>query len=255
MKWPLCLALVALCAAPGRAVAGLVVFFDFNDSANLTKDSSGNGNHAINVNSVSYDSSGFSGGAARFNGTNNFLRVNVDVDIDVMPQMTWGAWVLPDLTNGIRAIVSNDNGGFDRNLNLDSRAGGDFGAFRGTGVFDSGIAPSTTQWTFIAAVYNEPSDQMTFYVGSTSFNVSTNFGGTGHTFFQVGHNPSFNEFWGGRIDNVFVYNEALSASQISSLRDSGGPSVQAVPAPGGLALLGAAVLAAGPIAWRRRARD
>lgn len=200
---------------------------------------------------ATFSTSGFQNGAASFNGVKQYFQVPIDVDIGPLPRMTWGAWVKPNVTNGIRAVLSNDDGGFDRDIDIDSRVSGHWGAFRGSGVFDSGITPSTTDFTFLAAVYNQSTNSLTFYVNGTSLSTTSNFGTTAHNFFDIGRNPSFNEFTGGLIDNAFIYNEALTPSQIADIRANGFPVTTAVhgPEPSSLALL-----ALGGIAlagWRR----
>lgn len=74
---------------------------------------------------------------------------------------------------------------------------------------------------------------MTFYVDSSSFTSSTSFG-TSAAFFEVGQNPGFNEFLTGLVDNVFVYNQSLSSSEIATIRSNGFASV---PEPNSLVAL------------------
>ena len=100
-----------------KAEAILIGLYEFNDSNNLGLDTSGNNNNANNNGAV-FDASGYEGGAASFNGSSSFLRVSTNVNPSVLPQLTWGAWVKPDLTNGIRTVLSGDDGGFDRTINI-----------------------------------------------------------------------------------------------------------------------------------------
>jgi hypothetical protein len=97
------------------------------------------------------------------------------------------------------------------------------------------VAPSTTDWTFLAAVYNQPTNSLTFYVNAQSFTATSSFGPS-NSFFDIGHNPGFGEFFNGSIDNVFVYDEALSSSQIAEIRANG--FATAVPEPSPIVLVG-----------------
>ena len=232
-------------AAPS-ARAGLIGLYQFNDPTNLGKDTSGNHNDATNFGAI-YTSSGFQGGSAFFNGQ-SFLQSPIDVDPSVMPQMTWGAWVLPAALNPIRAVLSSDNGGFDRDIDLDFRGGStSWSAFTGNGVLGSGVAPTFAGLVFVAGVYNQFANSLTFYVNGNSFTTTTSFGSS-QSIFDIGNNPGFGEFYSGLIDNVFVYNEALSSDQIAKIRATGFPTTppaafglaESVPEPATLTMLGIA---------------
>ena len=234
-----CIALCLVLAAP--CSADLVAHYTFDDSFDLGTDSSGNGYHATN-NGASFDVNGYSGGGALLFGT-GFIRAPIDVDPAAMGNMTWGAWVRPISTNPIQTILSNDDAGFDRSIVIDARGGSQtsYGAFRGSGVLNSGIAPTSGEWTFLAVAYDNANSSMTFYVDDQSFTTSTSFGSTAHTYFDIGHNPSFNESFSGTIDEVFVFNETLSGNQIATIRTSG---VTSVPEPNSLWLVTACLAVA-----------
>lgn len=233
--------------APGLCRADLIGLYQFDDPSNLGKDTSGHANNATNNGGI-FSASGYQGGAVSLDGRAAFLQVPINVDPSALPQMTWGAWVLPTATDPIRAILSADNAGFDRDIDIDNRGGStSYSTFTGAGVLASGVSPSTANWTFVAAVYNQSANSMTFYVNGQSFNASTFFS-TSETFFDIGSNPTFGQFFSGLVDNVFVYNQALTAAQVADIRANGFSS--GVPEPAGLALLGLG--GAGLIALGRR---
>ncbi len=223
------IAVLGMLGTAQESEAALIGLYEFNDSNNLGLDTSENTNNATNNGAV-FDGAGYEGGAASFNGSSSFLSVPTDINPTVLPQLTWGAWVKPDSTTGIRTVLSGDNGGFDRTINIDSRAAGNWSTFTGTGVFNSGVNPSTTDWTFLAAVYDESSDSLTYYVNNQSFSTTTNFGSS-NNFFEIGRNPVSGgvEHFDGLIDNIFVYDEALSAQEITNIRQNG--FSQSVPEP------------------------
>ena len=241
-------ALTLLASAPRACEADLIALYQFNDPANLGRDTSGGG-HTATVFGATYAASGYQDGAASLNGS-AFLRVALDVSPTALPRMTWGAWVKPTATDPIRAVLSTDNAGFDRDIDIDSRGGSTaWSAFTGNGVLSSGVSPSTSQWTFLAVAYNQPANTLSFYVDGIGFGVATNFGGS-QGFFDIGHNPSFGEFFGGSIDNVFVYDRVLSVSEIQALRNNGFPA-SLVPEPSSLLLTLAGLV---PLAFLRRRR-
>lgn len=243
-----------------NAQASLVGLYTFDNTGNLGLDSSGKGNNASTVSAgytTSTSPSGGGGKAATFNGINQQLVVPLDVSPGAMPQMTWGAWVKSDSTTGIRAVLSDDNAPFDRDIDMDVRSS-DFGdaewsTFTGSGVATSGVNVTSGAWTFLAATYNQTTGQMSFYVNdNTPLTFSTSFGTTGNlSFFTIGSNPSFNEFFKGTIDNVFVYDQVLSSAQIAQVK-GGNFSVSAVPEPASMQLLGSGMALAALLNRRRQ---
>jgi hypothetical protein len=239
MKRTYLLAALAAAMIAQPAQAALVALYKFDDPNNLGFDSSGNGNHATNFGAVSAPQ-GYQGGAASFS-LNAYLRSPVDVSRTNTPDMTWGAWVRPTTGGGaIQAVLSNDDGGFDRQIGIDDRQGGAWSAFTGTNVLSSGVAPSTNNWTFLAAVYTQAQNTMTYYVNGKAVAASTNFGSSPASF-AIGRNATFDSYFSGLIDNVFVYDTAFTAEQVGSLRSTGFPSPQspvaAVPEPGTWAMM------------------
>lgn len=239
----------ALLGAPA-AQAALIGLYQFNDAAQLGRDTSGNGTNASVVASVGYNAAGHQGGAASFSSS-GYLSVPIDVSPNALPQMTWGAWVKASTASTIQTVLSPDNCCYDRELDIDHRGGGGntWSAFTGNGVLSSGVAVTASQWTFMAAVYDQASSSMTFYVDGQSITTSgTNFSSS-FNFFHIGHNPGYNQPFSGLIDDVFVYDQALTAGQIASIRANG---VTAVPEPGSLALAGLGGMLALGVSSRRR---
>jgi hypothetical protein len=240
MKRLLPLAALTAVLIPQPANAALVALYQFDDVNDLGLDTSGNGNNATNF-GAGFETQGYQGGAASFS-FDAFLRAPVDVNRAILPNMTWGAWVRPNVGGGaIQAVLSNDDGGFDRQIGIDNRGGvSSWSSFTGTNVYNPGIAPLTSGWTFLAAVYNQSQYSMDFYVNGQAFTTTTNFGGSPASF-AIGRNLTFQSHFSGLIDNVFVYEEALTADQIATLRATGFPSAQApvgaVPEPSAWAMM------------------
>src|SRR6185295_2470415 len=91
---------------------------------------------------------------------------------------------------------------------------------------------SITNWTFIAASYDQTTKTATMYVdldaSTTADRLATATApagfGVGFTTFAIGGiRPDINsEPWDGAIDNVFVYDEVLTLAALTALRDAGG---------------------------------
>jgi hypothetical protein len=260
------LSLLLLAISSFSAQAQLTGWYKFDNSLNLGFDSSGNGNNAqvVNINggAPTYSASGYDGGAAIFNGSSNgvssggLLSIPINVNPSVVPNMTWGVWVKPSaLTAGtagsqVRDILSTDDGIWDRALAVDNRfaGGGSYAAWNGVWAQSLGT-PVTTNWTFLAAVYenntpyNGESGKISVYVnGSLQATFGSRYGASSANFISVGANPAWQsspvEMFNGAMDNVFVYTGALSSNTIAQIATAGNPGALAVPEPSTYALFG-----------------
>lgn len=177
--------------------------------------------------SITYDA-GIDGSAARFDGTSSSIDVPVNIGPTVAPQLTFGAWVksegLP--VSSYRFIFTHDDGGFDRGLAIDNRdANGSatqpysYAAHGGSGtrVLNSGTGVDG-EWHFIGVRYDGTS--MTLFVDDqdyqgTATNSEANCGA------RIGRYPTGSYPFNGLVDNLFVYQSALSDDEIAFIRMNG----------------------------------
>ncbi len=234
-----CMALAALSAR-----AELIGYYDFNTAATPFTDSSGKGNHitgSAGTNPVWGTTTGFNSSGA-FDFSADRLIVPININPAALPQMTWGAWVRTDtLTSGLYKALGHDDGAWDRTLGLDNRNPATFrytsftgnDAVSNNGPVEGTPGPvSTTAWTFIAASYDQVAKTVTMYVDPDASTTTdplvavtepAGFGAGFNTFAIGSIRPDINgESWDGVIDNVFLYNEVLSAAAVTALRDAGG---------------------------------
>lgn len=199
----------------GSASAALVAYFPFDANAN---DASGNGNNAtVNGTTSTADKFGNNNRAYLFDGVNDYIEAPVDINPSAMPQMTIVAWARADGGSPVKQVVSHDNGAFDRSLGIDYRGGGTgWSVFSGSGSV-LGFHPVTLgEWVFLAAVYDQNAGTVKLRVNNTIYEESGNLG-SGHITFRIGSNPSYGEYFQGSIDEVRVYNHALTNSELSQL--------------------------------------
>lgn len=220
------------------ACAELLAFYSFDDQAEPLADSSGNNRDltgTAGTDPVWGATTGFDGtGAYDFSGDR--LIGPIDVNPVAMSGMTWGAWVrTDDLSSGLRKIMGHDNGGWDRTIGLDNRNGSfRYTSFTGIGrpVVGAPGPANTTDWTFVAAAYDQAAGTVTVYLdldaattdeALESFTEDATFGSGFATFAIGGIRPdNESEAWDGAIDNVFIYDEVLDLAAITELRDAFG---------------------------------
>lgn len=244
------LVLAALSVAPLDSRAQFIAYYSFEQG---TGDDTGLG-HDATATDATATSAGYRGQAYEFNGTSSFLDIaNLDLNPDVLPQLTFGAWVLATDLSGVRQVISHDNSGLDRSLGIDWRSGVDgWSAFAGNGWI-AGEPVSLGTWTFVALSLDQLAGTATLYVNDHAYTSSNAVYGLGWNFTRIGMNPSYGEYFAGKIDEVFFYNGTLNAAQLAAIRTDG---LAAIPEPSTwlLSLLGLSMLAAPTLVRRYFAR-
>ncbi|HWB03491.1 MAG TPA: LamG-like jellyroll fold domain-containing protein [Verrucomicrobiales bacterium] len=216
--------------------ATLKAFYSFDDAVNPLNDESGNGFHltTAGVTPEWGATTGF-GNSGGYQFSAGRLIGPIDVNPGVMPQMSWGAWVRTDslVPTPLKKVMGHDNGAWDRTIGLDNR-NGDFrySSFNGNGIIVGSPGPvNTTDWTFLAATYDQIAATATVYVDLNvattsdppqSFTEAATFNDGWNTFAIGDLRPDItSEPWVGAIDNVFIYTGVLSDEEIRNLRDNG----------------------------------
>ena len=199
---------------------GLVAYYPFNDDI---KDYSGEERDGTNYGAVFVE--GKKGKALNFDGENSYVYSPVNINPIPMPQMTMSAWVKAEDSEKIRIAISSDNGGYDRAMGMDNRQGGQgWSCFAGDGRI-LGYHPVTVdEWTFLAAVYNQSAGTVKLFVNGSVYEKKAKIVGGGNDFILIGANGSMKlqrEFFMGAIDEVKIYDRALSNTELNSLYTTG----------------------------------
>jgi hypothetical protein len=202
----------------GSAVSrGLVAYYPFEGNAD---DQSGNGNHGTN-NGATFVSGVSGGRALELDGKADYVLAPVNINPEVMPQLTMTAWVRPDTASGV--VMSVDNGGYDRSVHVDNRGGGTgWSAFSGSGGVLGYSPVAVGEWVFLAVVYDQNAETVKLYVNDRVYEEQGRLG-SGWEDAYIGKSPSFGSYFSGSIDEVRVYNYALTQSEINALYSGGTP--------------------------------
>jgi hypothetical protein len=202
------------------APSGLVAAYSFSEgSGTSTADQSGTGNNGTLV-GATWTNTGKFGNALSFNGTNARVTVPDASSLDLTTGMTLMAWIAPSASTNWRTVVlketSNDlayalYGSSDTN-----RPGVWITAGSSQSVLGASQVPVNT-WTHVAAAYDGAT--LRFYVNGTQANstaVTQPIAVSGSPL-QIGGNAIWGEYFAGRIDDVRIYNRALTAAEIGNV--------------------------------------
>ena len=212
--------------------------YGFNEGfGTIVTDASGNGNTGT-IGTATWTTSGKYGNALSFNGTSARVTVNDSNSLDLTTGMTLEAWLFPTAVGGWRDVIykGTDDIYYLMGSSDDSTPalGGTFSpsALRGTSSLP------LNAWTYLAGTYNGTT--MRLYVNGVQVSSRAQTGPiqTSTAVLTMGGDALYGQYFAGRIDEVRIYNRALSAAEIqsdmSSALGAGPPDTEAPSAPGNL---------------------
>ncbi len=250
--------LTATYTAAGGAAPGLVGAYAFNEGSGAAAgDVSGHLNNGTLQNGTQWTTGGKFGGALSFDGVNDAVQVPDDDSLDLANGMTIEAWVRPGAANGWRTAIFKPQpsglvyalyGNTSGNVPM-AEAWIDGGARKASGSTQLPV----DAWSHLAATYDGTVVRM--YVNGTPLGTASRTGGilTSAEPLWIGANPVWPEPFIGQIDEVRIYDRALTAEQVQADMntpiDTGPPDTVSPTSPGTLTAnggLGSASLSWGP---------
>lgn len=226
-------ALCVLAFASGSSIApatlaatpGLVAAYGFNEGSGTSgADASGNGLTATLSGGATWTTQGKYGGALQFSGSGQLVTVADANLLDLSTGMTLEAWVYPTVASGVQDVIIKEGSNVDiYNLYARNWRGLPEGNVYvgGSNQTAEGTALPTGAWTHLAATYDGATVKLYVngsLVGSTPIS-GTIPASTGAL--RIGGNTLWGEYFQGRIDEVRVYNRALTAAEV--LNDMNAP--------------------------------
>jgi Concanavalin A-like lectin/glucanases superfamily len=219
---------------PPPTTGGLVAAYGFNESTGTTvNDASGNSNTGT-VSGATRTTSGRFGRALSFDGIDDWVTVNPSSSLNLTTRMTLEAWVYPTVTpSGWRTVIQKEQpGGVVYFLHASS----DSGDRPAVGVYIDrerhligGNRLVANTWVHLAATYDGA--RLRLYVNGSQVASRSRSGAiqTSASPLRIGGNSVWGEFFKGTIDEVRIYNRALTREEI--LTDMSIPVGLQSPAP------------------------
>ena len=206
-------------ATTQAAVGGLVAAYGFDEGTGTSvADASGNG-HTGAVNGATWSSAGKVGKALSFNGSNAIVTVPDAADLDLSTKMTLEAWVDPaTVTSAWRDVIykGNDNYYLEATTTSTSKpAGGSIVGGSYAEAFGSTKLTANT-WTHLAMTYDGTAVRLFVNGTQVASTAKTGTIASSTNPLQIGGDSIYGQFFSGLIDEVRIYNVALTAAQIQS---------------------------------------
>ena len=202
---------------PKIVTDGLVMCLDaankksYSGTGTTWRDLSGNNNNGTLTNSPTFLNNNL--GSFSFNGTSNFISTPINIDSDTN---TLCCWFKPNIsiTNGVRSIITSDNGGYDKGFGINN------------GAWSINIGSSETSagsfniniWYYGVVVYSNTNIQ--FYINSSIiYSRGSAQSSTAGSNVSIGNasypnNGIGTRFFSGNISFCKIYNRALSQLEI-----------------------------------------
>lgn len=205
---------------PDILAQGLMGYWKMDEiSGSTVSDSSGNGNTGTVKGSTSIVN-GKAGKGRKFNSVNDVIEIADSASLNPT-KITLAAWVYPnDFDNWNTILSKTTSSGWTDGYGLYRKKDSNKIVFFVNNYDDHTVKNEIdkNKWTFIAATYDE--SQLKFYVNGVLKDNSSYTGHINHSsnVLNMGSAPG-KYYWKGIIDEVRIYNRALSSSEVQKLYD------------------------------------
>jgi len=198
---------------------GLVAAYSFNEGSGGTAlDSSGNSNTGV-LSGISWTNQGRFGKALSFDGVNDWVTIADAPSLDLTTGMTVEAWVYPTTSSGVRDVLIKEGASVDI-YNLYSRNGRGRAEINvyisGSNRTAEGSVLKANVWTHLAGTYD--GSMLRLYINGIEAAHQAQEGLIAPSSgpLRIGGNSIWGEYFKGRIDEVRIYNRALTQAEIQN---------------------------------------
>ena len=165
---------------------------------------------------TTWTTSGKYGNALTFNGTNALVTVNNATSLQLTTGMTLEAWVYPTTTTACYrdVIYKGDDNYYLEATSPQSGAPVTGGTFTSE-LFGTSALPVNT-WSYLAATYDRSTLRLYVNGVQVASKSATAAMAVSSNPLQIGGNTIYGSYYNGVIDEVRIYNRALTQAQIQS---------------------------------------
>jgi uncharacterized protein (TIGR02145 family) len=205
---------------------GLVGWWPFDGNA---QDGSGNGNHGIvNGATLTIDRFGNQNGAYSFDGIDDFIEVSDNSSLRIInTDFTINAWLITNTTISNHILYKGQSSGnnypkYMYTLNNNLFAFHINGPGLTTGLWYYSNTMQMINWQMATVI--KQGNSISFYVnsilcGNNNFNDSVQ-NTVGHNVRIGGAEPNGSGWWNGKLDDIGIWNRALTPQEITNLYNS-----------------------------------
>jgi hypothetical protein len=197
----------------------LVAAYGFNEeSGTSVSDASGNG-HTGTISGATWSAQGRFGNALAFNGLNQWVTVPHSSQLNLTTALTLEAWAFPTAASGPRDILLKEGSTGDlynlyaRNWRGLPEANVFVG---GTNRVAEGPGLSANVWTHVASTYDGTTLRLYLNGVEAASTVVSGPIATSPGPLRIGGNSLWGEYFQGRLDEVRIYNRALTPAEIQT---------------------------------------
>ena len=156
-----------------------------------------------------------------FDGAGDWVAVPDAAALDLTAGLTLEAWVNPTNVGYYRTILAKTTNGLPVNYYLSLSNGTlTFGFFNGAWrEHRASVGPALNAWSHVAATFNDAANQVVLYLNGTAVLTSAETTSLTVNADQLRIGIGFpDEAFAGRIDEVRIYNRALSVAEVAADR-------------------------------------
>jgi hypothetical protein len=208
------------------STVGLQAYYPFNGNA---QDASGNGKHGIvNGATLTTDRYGYANNAYSFDGLNDFIALNHA--FNGYTQLTISVWFNITATSpNLQALISSDNSNKLVHMQIQTGASANNAVYYNSTSGALGVMlfaqpiPLLNTWTHMVMTVNNGSSSL--YLDGVLIEKKTdNYSTMNNTdLLRIGSGYLNQRFFNGLIDDIRIYNRALSFQEVSDLYQSESP--------------------------------
>lgn len=161
-----------------------------------------------------------------FDGTNDYLAIGSTSKLEFTGSFSLSAWIKPDLNKTQYVIDTNSDGGTGNGYMVRCESNGTvkFWSYSASYLLTSTATVSTSSWNHLVAVKEGSTLRLYINAGTPVTRTDGGFAASDTTNLRIGNSSLFGGYFNGLIDEVSMYNYALTSANVSSIYNSGTPN-------------------------------